>query len=67
MNMCLVWQDGTGFIETQKYIIPFTEPTQLWGMFFNVITQQESNTLKTSFIQATHFQCCHNHLKSICF
>ena len=22
-------------------------------------------TLKTSFIQATHFQCCHNHLKSM--
>ena len=44
MNMCLVWQDGTGFIETQKYIISFTEPTQLWGMFFNINTQQESNT-----------------------
>ena len=24
-------------------------------------------TLRTSFVQATHFECCHNHLKSICF
>ena len=24
-------------------------------------------TLRTSFIQATHFQCCHNNLKSVFF
>ena len=29
--------------------------------------RREYVTLKTSFIQATRCQCCHNHLKSICF
>ena len=24
MNTCLVWRDGTDFIQTQKYIIPLT-------------------------------------------
>ena len=29
--------------------------------------RREYVTLKTSFIQPTRCQCCHNHLKSICF
>ena len=44
MNMCLAWRDETGFIYTQKYIIPFTEPEHLLGYFFNISTQLESNS-----------------------
>ena len=44
MNMCLVWQDGADFTQTQKYIILLTEPAELLGYFFNINTQLVSNT-----------------------
>ena len=44
MNMCLVWQVGTDFILTQKYIILPTEPARLSGYFFHIDTQLENNT-----------------------
>ena len=38
-----------------------------YGIFFPYKhpTRKKCVTLKTSFIQAIHFQCCHNHLKPI--
>ena len=69
MNMCLVWRDGTDFTSTQKYIILLAKPAHLLRYFFHINTQLEKKyvTLRTSFTQATHLQCCHTYLKRICF
>ena len=34
---------------------------------FSIYTPSYYVTIKTFFMQAAHFQCCHNHFKSICF
>ena len=69
MNICLVWRDGTDFTSIQKYIILLTEPACLAAYFFPYKhpARKKYVTLRTSFIQATHFQFCHNYLKPICF
>ena len=43
-----------------------TEPNHLSGYFFHINIQLLCRH-KNFFMQAAHFQCGHNHLKSICF
>ena len=60
MNMCSLGRWNRFYINT--------EPVGLSGYFFHINTiQKVIRHLKKFCIQATHFQCCHNHLKSIYF
>ena len=69
MNMCLVGEMKQTFYKHKNILYRLLSQLVYQDILFYRDTQLKSNTSpkKTSFMQTTHVQCCHNYLKSICF